>query len=70
MPKLGRALQTRRLHFDKLLGQFVRMCMLERTCTASPQTPVGGNIAGESRMFSGHQQTQPARYVGCTVGVR
>lgn len=42
--------------------------MLERT--ASPQTPVCGNTAGESRAFSGHQQTPPARSVGCTVGVR
>lgn len=67
MPKLGRA-----LHFDKLLRQFVYVCacMLERTCTATPQTPVGGNTAGESHVFSGHQQTQPACSVGCTVGVR
>lgn len=44
--------------------------MLERTCTVSPQTSVGGNTAGEGRVFSGHQQTQPARSVGCAVGVR
>lgn len=86
MPKLGRALQTRRLHFDKLLGQFV--CVLERTSTAPPAVRVhvhvhvrenwysefsdscGWPYCGESRVFSGHQQTQPACSVGCAVGVR